>query len=68
MTSKGRIAFAVAAALVASTSWAKNYTLTLKPVKSSYGKVVGGGKYAKGKKVTIGAIRDRTQRKLAAKG
>ena len=40
MTSTGRIAFALAAALVASTTWAKNYTLTLKPVTAKYGKVV----------------------------
>ena len=55
MTSTGKIAFAVAAALVASTTWAKNYTLTLKPVTAKYGKVSGGGKYAQGKKLTIKA-------------
>ena len=55
MTSKGRIAFALAAALVASTTWAKNYTLTLKPVTAKYGKVSGDGKYAQGKKLTIKA-------------
>ena len=55
MTSTGRIAFALAAALVASTTWAKNYTLTLKPVTAKYGKVSGGGKYAQGKKLTIKA-------------
>ena len=51
----GRIAFAVAAALVASTTWAKNYALTLKPVTAKYGNVSGGGKYAQGKKLTIKA-------------
>ena len=55
MASTVRIAFAIAAALVASTTWAKNYTLTLKPVTASYGTVTGGGKYAKDTKVTIKA-------------
>ena len=55
MTSTGRIAFALAAALVASTTWAKNYTLTLKPVTAKYGTMVGGGQYAPDTKVTIKA-------------
>ena len=55
MKQLGKIALALVAALVASTTWARNYTLTLKPVKSSYGNVVGGGKYAADTKVTIKA-------------
>ena len=43
------------AALVASTTWAKNYTLTLKPVTAKYGTVSGGGSYAPDTKVTIKA-------------
>ena len=51
----GKIAFALAATVIASTTWAKSYTLTVKSTNTSRGTVSGGGKYAAGKKLTVTA-------------
>ena len=55
MKQLGKIAFALAAALIASTTWAKSYKLTLKSDNTKHGTVSGGGKYSEGKRVTIKA-------------
>ena len=55
MKQLGKMAFALAAAVIASTTWAKSYKLTLKSDNTKHGTVSGGGKYSEGKKVTIKA-------------
>lgn len=51
----GKIAFAVAAAVVASTTWAKSYKLTVTSTSTSRGTVSGGGTYKNGTIVTVTA-------------
>ena len=51
----GKIAFALAATVIASTTWAKTYTLTVKSTDTSRGTVSGGGKYKTGTKLTVSA-------------
>ena len=43
MKQLGKMAFALAAALIASTTWAKSYKLTLKSDNTKHGTVSGGG-------------------------
>ena len=51
----GKTAFALAAAVIASTTWAKTYTLTVKSTDTSRGTVSGGGSYKAGTKLTVTA-------------
>lgn len=55
MKQLGKMAFALAAAVIASTTWAKSYKLTLESSNTKHGTVSGGGKYKAGTKVTINA-------------